>query len=155
MMTFFQCGGHSLLALRVIADLSSEFLRSPVGSPLFPFSLRQPAWAVWLKPCPKNHCPPAVPKGTNNHSAPLTFAQQRLWFFASITPTTDPLPHASGLAFERGAGLVAHGIGLGPIGPGTAKLENPYCPPCRATQTGFMCSGVIPFGSRFNSGRCP
>ena len=85
---FFAVGGHSLLAMRVVAKVRDAFSISLPVRALFEnptlAGLAERIEGMRSETAP----PPAVPFRTENRSArmPLSFAQQRLWFLDSLSP---------------------------------------------------------------------
>ncbi len=83
---FFLAGGHSLLAAQLGAQLGSLF---EVEVPL-PLLFDEPtvaAQAAWLDRAATRHHP-RLERHERRGSLPLSFAQERMWFFDELTPGT-------------------------------------------------------------------
>ncbi len=88
--SFFELGGHSLLATQVVSRINHDF---EVG-----LSLRQffttptiAGLASFLAQSQQQQAPapqPTIPTTPRNQAIPLSFAQQRLWFFDQLEPNT-------------------------------------------------------------------
>jgi acyl carrier protein len=89
---FFEIGGHSLLATQVISRVRNVFgvdveLRNIFEEPTVERLGRRVAEAV--KSGEKNDAPPLIRierEGPGSFRAPLSFAQQRLWFLDQLVP---------------------------------------------------------------------
>src|SRR5690554_3973395 len=84
---FFELGGHSLLAVRVLADIDQKLdINLPVRVLFTSPTISQLAQAIGQQ---EHHAalPPIDPR-PEAEFAPLTFAQQRLWFLAQLDPNS-------------------------------------------------------------------
>jgi len=113
---FFQLGGHSLLAAQVLSRLRQKFGVAPPLRALF----EAPTIAGIAKRVEAlggGDAAPARPRiepVPRDRPAPLSFAQQRLWFFAQIEPDSPvyhipllrPLANIDVAAFERALATV-------------------------------------------------
>lgn len=101
---FFAVGGHSLLAVQVMARIRTEFgvdvpLRQLFDHPTVAHT------ATWLDA--HRHLtssrPPLVATGAAERPSPLSFSQERMWFLQEVDP--------EGTAYNLGAAVLA----LGPL----------------------------------------
>ncbi|MGH8771532.1 MAG: amino acid adenylation domain-containing protein, partial [Burkholderiales bacterium] len=87
---FFELGGHSLLATRVIARVRGEFQAELQLRALFEMPTVEALSAEVAKnlggEVKRNLTP--IPRRTWGDHAPLSFAQQRLWFLDQFEPTS-------------------------------------------------------------------
>ncbi len=82
---FFDLGGHSLMATRVLSRIQRSFGIDLSLSRLFECSLLGQLAKSVEGALPKAPAPPLKPRGAAG-PAPLSFAQQRLWFLDRLTP---------------------------------------------------------------------
>nr|MCU0507748.1 amino acid adenylation domain-containing protein [Anaerolineae bacterium] len=95
---FFQLGGHSLLATQLVSRLRVEFqvelpLRSIFESPTVAALAEQVDAALLKGPETERKAPPIVARpralrSDGTFAAPLSFAQQRLWFLDQLEPNS-------------------------------------------------------------------
>ncbi|NMO18674.1 non-ribosomal peptide synthase/polyketide synthase, partial [Pyxidicoccus fallax] len=84
---FFEVGGHSLLAMQLVARVREAFrvdlpLRDVFESPTLASLAERVSRAVAVAGAPAPPLKPRAKKG----DAPLSFAQQRLWFLSQLDP---------------------------------------------------------------------
>jgi non-ribosomal peptide synthetase component F len=87
---FFDLGGHSLLATRVISRVREAFkLEAPLRR-LFemPTVFELAAYIDSQLGAGSNVAPPPIRRYTQDGPRPLSFAQQRLWFWEQLEPNT-------------------------------------------------------------------
>ncbi|MBA3947366.1 MAG: amino acid adenylation domain-containing protein, partial [Herpetosiphonaceae bacterium] len=95
---FFALGGHSLLATRLVTRLRDQLqielpLRSLFEHPTIAdlatyLQLAQPALATSAPPEPNEQTALLLQPRSDDGMAPLSFAQQRLWFLDQLDPNT-------------------------------------------------------------------
>jgi len=83
---FFLAGGHSLLAAQLGARLSTLF-KVEVPLPLLFDEPTIAAQAAWIDRA-VTHGRPVIERHERRGSLPLSFAQERMWFFDELTPGT-------------------------------------------------------------------
>ncbi len=88
---FFQAGGHSLLAAQVVSRIRKVFgvelpLRSMFESPTVS-ALAERVDTI-RNSSQESQTPPLVPVARDRH-LPLSFAQQRVWFFSQLEPESS------------------------------------------------------------------
>ena len=96
---FFELGGHSLLATRIISEVRDTFqvelpLRSLVEAPTVSAFARRIAEEADEQ---REVLPPVLPRGSSGDEAPISFAQERLWFLEQLTPGSSAYTVAVGL----------------------------------------------------------
>ena len=85
---FFDLGGHSLLASQVTARVREEF-RLEVALKVFFENATVAKLAAYLDQCTPSSAAPAVaaiPRAARDRPLPLSFPQQRMWFFEQLAP---------------------------------------------------------------------
>jgi amino acid adenylation domain-containing protein len=106
---FFHLGGHSLLAIRIVSRVRERFaielpVRALFDSPTLAES------AVRIEELMHSHtrlkAPPLVPRPTSE-PAPLSFAQQRLWFLDQLLPNNHAYNIPAGLRLNGALNLPA------------------------------------------------
>jgi pristinamycin I synthase-3/4 len=103
---FFRLGGHSLLAIQLLSRLRAQFaadlpLRAVLDAPDLASLARQVEGAAAAAPAP-----PLRPAPRDGGAFPLSFAQERLWFFAQLEPAS---PRYNLPAALRLRGTLDHG----------------------------------------------
>ena len=98
--SFFELGGHSLLATRLLSRLRAAFgveleLRALFEAPTVA------ALAARLETARRVPLPPIAPAARRGETAPLSFAQERLWFLRQLAPE-DASYHLPYFADVRG-----------------------------------------------------
>jgi amino acid adenylation domain-containing protein len=83
---FFELGGHSLLATQLVARIRSAFdVELPLRALFESSSLEQLALRI-QQAAQGTSLPPLLPVPRTDAPLPLSFAQQRLWFFEQFQP---------------------------------------------------------------------
>ncbi|MBI4237785.1 MAG: D-alanine--poly(phosphoribitol) ligase subunit DltA [Deltaproteobacteria bacterium] len=88
---FFDVGGHSLQATRLVARMRETF---QITFPLQEIFTLHTVGAIAeridvLRRAPESAVPTHLPAAEHRHRAPLSFAQQRLWILHQLDPTND------------------------------------------------------------------
>ncbi len=86
--SFFDLGGHSLMASQLVARLSARFGAEVPLVALFE-APTVAALAVRLHGAPEAQLETALPRRPQRDRAPLSFAQQRLWFVHHLAPESS------------------------------------------------------------------
>ncbi|RYZ40223.1 MAG: amino acid adenylation domain-containing protein [Myxococcaceae bacterium] len=96
---FFDLGGHSLLATQVVARIRATL---GVELPLSDFFLTPTvvALAERLDHAPLKTATPSITPSVHASAAPLSFAQQRLWFIDQLEPGSSLYNAPIGLTFS-------------------------------------------------------
>ncbi|MGH7785717.1 MAG: amino acid adenylation domain-containing protein, partial [Candidatus Binatia bacterium] len=104
---FFDCGGHSLLAMQLVSRVRDSF-----GVALeiqhvfeFPTLAALSRCVAELSPIARRDGEAVAPAIDRRVPQPLSFAQQRLWFFAKLVPEQGVYNIPGALRFRRGADL--------------------------------------------------
>ncbi len=80
---FFEAGGHSLLAMRIVAQLSQTFDVNLNFRDIFTYSNIE-SMAAYINSLPKNRA--AIPLAADAEQYPVSFQQQRLFLFQQLFP---------------------------------------------------------------------
>ena len=109
---FFECGGHSLLAVQAMARIRRDLDREPPLRALFAApTVAQFARTLAGAAADASDAPPEISRASRANPLPLSFAQQRLWFLDQLTPgdVTYNIPAALRLVgeFDRDAARAA------------------------------------------------
>ncbi|HEX2092034.1 MAG TPA: amino acid adenylation domain-containing protein, partial [Longimicrobiaceae bacterium] len=94
---FFELGGHSLLATRVISRLREELgVEVPLRALFEAPTVAALAGRVEALLGTERSVVPRIPRRTGEGPAPLSFAQQRLWFIHRLDPQSSAynMPHS-------------------------------------------------------------
>ena len=76
---FFKIGGHSLLAMRVIAAIRKEMYREPQVADLFNYPTIAELAKYLTEAAPSDILPP-ITAGPRPERIPLSYGQERIWF---------------------------------------------------------------------------
>jgi amino acid adenylation domain-containing protein len=86
---FFELGGHSLLATLLISRIRQTFHQKIPLSLLFEYpTISQLSLAIGITDQTHNSLLPPIEPRQQQENLPLSFAQQRLWFFAQLEPNS-------------------------------------------------------------------
>ncbi|TXH68189.1 MAG: amino acid adenylation domain-containing protein, partial [Lysobacteraceae bacterium] len=100
---FFELGGDSLLAVRLISRIDSIFgVRLPLAEFFARSTLSELAESIAQRQAVSTASPAAIMPAARGEALPLSFSQQRLWFLAQ-------LDHAAGAAYHMPAALRLEG----------------------------------------------
>ncbi|MCG1018059.1 non-ribosomal peptide synthetase, partial [Mycetohabitans sp. B4] len=86
---FFALGGHSLLAVRLMNRVAALGIALPLTTLFAAPTLAGLAAALNRQRTSDGAAPPAITPVSRDGALPLSFAQQRLWFFAQLDSVSD------------------------------------------------------------------
>ncbi|MDY7093675.1 MAG: non-ribosomal peptide synthase/polyketide synthase [Acidobacteriota bacterium] len=118
---FFELGGHSLLATRLVSRARVVLgIDLPLTAVFHAPTVAQLAEVLDREEKPEDDIPPLIPEADPNAPAPLSFAQQRMWFLHQLEPqsTAWGLPVAVRLRGDEDRGaldLRAMGLAWGEL----------------------------------------
>jgi amino acid adenylation domain-containing protein len=113
---FFDCGGHSLLAMRILARIRvSCGVELPLRTLFATPTVAALARAVSAARQPPGLAPPPVTRGAGGGPVPLSFAQQRLWFLDQLEPGSAAYNLPLVIALGGPVDAAALGAALGEI----------------------------------------
>ena len=131
---FFDLGGHSLLVTRVVSRLREAFgvevaVRQLFETPTVAGLASVVEAARSAGSPPTGAPPPPLVARADKEPAPLSFAQERLWFLAQLDPEASR-SYNMPIAMRLAGAAVLRRVGVGARRPGVPPREPAHSPAC-------------------------